>query len=140
MALRNCVRCGRLTDGRLGSLCPQCQREDAEAFEAVVDYLRDHPEANLMEVSQATGVDADHIRRFLREGRLELVGDPDALQCERCGASISTGRLCSDCTRAMEQAAAAQTRPPVESRPSESPARFHLGRHWLEERRERYRR
>lgn len=141
MSLRNCARCGRLTDGRFGSLCPECKREDAEAFEKVEKYLRQHPDANLMQVSEGTGVDADHIRRFLRDGRLEIVGDPDALHCERCGASITTGRLCSDCVRELERSASAQPAPevPEPEKPKETPARFHLGRRWLEERRERYR-
>jgi len=134
MALRNCVRCGNLMDGRLGSVCPDCRKQEAEAFDRVRAYLREHPQANLREVSEGAGVDPDQIRRFLREGRLELVGDPDALHCERCGASISTGRLCSDCLRELEAAAGTAPPPPTEK------ARLHLGRSWIEERRERFRR
>lgn len=137
MALRNCVRCGNLMDGRLGPLCLECRRNDAEAFDRVRAYLEEHPQANLGEVSEGTGVEVDQIRRFLREGRLELVGDPDALHCERCGASIATGRLCSDCVRELEEAAGSAPPPPPE--PKEQ-ARLHLGRGWIEERRERFRR
>lgn len=136
MGLRNCSRCGQLMDDRLGPVCPECRRQDAEAFDRVRAYLQSHPQANLAEVSQGAGVDVDQIRRFLREGRLELVGDPDALHCERCGASITTGRLCSDCVRELEQEAAAA--PPPPPAPKEK-ARFHLGRSWIEERRARLR-
>jgi predicted amidophosphoribosyltransferase len=47
----------------------------------------------------------EKIKRFLREGRLEIVGDSGNmfLECEGCGKAIRSGRYCSDCEREMSR-------------------------------------
>jgi len=82
-------------------LCPSCRDADRREFEAVRDYLRDHPQACLMAVSQATGIPLARIREFLREGRLVVAAPEAELACERCGAPITTGRLCERCRQEL---------------------------------------
>ncbi|ADQ41183.1 Flagellar operon protein YvyF [Caldicellulosiruptor acetigenus I77R1B] len=100
MDVRNCRRCGKiyLYDG--SPICPQCRKEEEEDFKKVKEYLYDHPGATLPEVSNATGVSPEKILRFLKEERLEIVGESNIiLECERCGKAIKTGRLCDECKK-----------------------------------------
>ncbi len=97
MDIRNCKSCGRIYLYHGSNLCPACNRERDRQYEIVRDYLYEYPGANIMEVSEATGVDEDIILLFLREGRLQLAKPGIGLDCERCGVPITTGRLCNNC-------------------------------------------
>jgi predicted amidophosphoribosyltransferase len=61
------------------------------------------------------------IKRFLREGRLEIANDEGnlVLECENCGRSIKTGRFCPDCERNLAsgfKSAASQMKLDLDSR------------------------
>lgn len=100
MNVRNCKKCGRLFVWTGVPICPQCQKEEEEDFKKVKDYLYEYPGATLPQVSQATGVSPEKILRFLKEERLEIVGESNiVLECERCGKAIKTGRLCDECKK-----------------------------------------
>lgn len=103
MQLRNCVRCGALFASTGTPLCRECSKQEHEEFESVRLYLKEHPNAPLVEVSEATGVGVAKILEYVRQGRL-TVGRPGeaGLTCERCGTAIKTGRFCHRCTRALE--------------------------------------
>lgn len=106
MNIRNCKECGKLFqyDG-ISKLCYRCRRKDEEDFRKVKDYIYDNQGATLTQVSEETGVSEDKILRYLREGRLEIVGDNPGLllDCERCGKAIRTGRYCDECAREIER-------------------------------------
>lgn len=101
-SVRNCARCGRVFVFRGREICPDCVAEEEEQFERVRLFLRDSPGASLAEVEEATGVPADVILSFLRQGRL-LASDglKGNLRCERCGAPIDEGHLCSRCSEEL---------------------------------------
>ena len=100
--VRNCKRCGRVYNYIGGvPLCPSCKDQDENDFKRIKSYLYDNPGAPMSLVASELDVSVEKIRRFLKEGRLEIVGD-DAnfiLQCEGCGISIKTGRFCNSCER-----------------------------------------
>lgn len=106
MNVRNCKECGKIFqyDG-ISKLCYQCRREDDENYKKVREYLYEHPRAALVTVSEETEVSEDSILRYLREGRLEIVGDSPGLvlDCERCGKSIRTGRYCNECANEIDK-------------------------------------
>lgn len=120
MSLKNCERCGRLFLG-VELVCPACLEKEQEEFQQVRDYLREHPDAAVLEVSAATGVQVERLRRWAREGRLQLKpSDAEGtLRCQRCGAPIESGRLCPRCVAHL---AAAARRAASSSRPSPAPA------------------
>lgn len=104
MELRNCPQCGRVFRYTVRNLCPDCYAEEEKLFERVRDYLADNPGAKLDKVEQETGVPADKILKWLKEGRLIAKGGAiPGLECERCGSPIETGRLCSKCSRELEE-------------------------------------
>ena len=96
--IATCDECGRLFSFLARGTCGDCLERMERDFQAVRDYLREHPRARVAEVACATGVAEDLIHRFLREGRLEQAAAPaDALACEVCGAAIAVGRHCAPC-------------------------------------------
>jgi len=82
-------------------ICPECKRADEEDFKRVKEYLYENPGASLSQVSTALDVSVEKIKRFLREGRLEIVNQEGNffLECERCGKAITTGRFCDECEK-----------------------------------------
>lgn len=100
--VRNCRKCGKIYNYIGGApICPVCKQEEEEDFKRVKEYLYDNPGANMSQISEALDVTVDKIKRFLKEGRLEIVGDDGnmVLECETCGKSIRTGRFCEECER-----------------------------------------
>lgn len=102
--VRNCRRCGKIFNYIGGPpICPVCKQADEEDFKRVKQYLYDNPGATISQVSTELEVSVEKIKRFLREGRLEIVNDDGnfILECERCGKAIKSGRFCNDCERDM---------------------------------------
>lgn len=102
--IRKCNRCGRLfkVETYVLDLCPFCVKIDNEDFEKVREYLYEHNTATAIELSEATGVSIEQIERYLKNGRLEIPeNSPIFIKCERCGAEIRSGRLCSDCSLSL---------------------------------------
>jgi len=102
--VRNCRRCGRIFNYIGGApLCPVCKEEDEEDYKRVKQYLYEYPGATMTQVATELNVSLEKIRRFLKDGRLEIVGDDPnfILQCEKCGKSIRTGRYCDACEREL---------------------------------------
>ena len=98
--VRNCKRCGRVYNYIGGvPLCPSCRDADEEDYKRIKEYLYENPGASMSEVSEVLNVSVEKITRFLKEGRLEIVGEGGnfILACERCGKSIKTGRFCNEC-------------------------------------------
>ena len=86
------------------NICLKCRKEDEEDFQKVKEYLDENPGADISEVTQETEVDSKKIIEFLKQGRLEIKDEDNLLlSCERCGASIKTGRFCEKCIVQMQK-------------------------------------
>lgn len=104
MDVRNCRRCGQIYAYDGFNICLKCRREDEEDFKKVKEYLDEYPGSNISQVEEATEVSSKKIIEFLRQGRLEIEDEANViLSCERCGASIKTGRFCDQCKVEMER-------------------------------------
>lgn len=99
MNIINCIRCNNVFKQAAGEkVCHKCREEDEKNFKAVKEYLYENPGASITEVSQALEIPLKIIKHYLREERLEIVGDGNfILECERCGQPIKTGRFCGEC-------------------------------------------
>ncbi len=103
--ITNCKKCGKMfTYSSFGpKLCNQCKNSEEEEFKTIKEYIYNNPGATISEISSVLGVSTAKITRYLKEGRLEIIGsEGDAnliLKCEACGKSIKTGRYCDDCER-----------------------------------------
>jgi len=104
MNIRNCSRCGRIYVYDGFNICLDCRKADEEDFQKVKKFLEENPNANVMMVSEGTGVETKKIIQFLKEGRLELKGENNIiLTCEKCGKPITTGRFCDKCALELER-------------------------------------
>lgn len=99
MDVRNCRKCRKLYNYIGGAqICPTCQALLEEDFQKVKSYLREHPKATMVVISEENGVSVQQIKQWIREERLSFTEDsPVAIECENCGAMIRTGRYCKTC-------------------------------------------
>jgi len=97
MNLKNCSECGVLFAYSGRNICNKCLDKEEEQYKLVRRYVRDHPGASVFEVSQETDIEEEKILQFIRDGRLQSQGFKGVLECESCGKSINSGRLCEDC-------------------------------------------
>lgn len=100
--LANCSRCNAVFVKTSRDICPNCYREEEEAFQKVYRFLskRENREATMAEIVKATGVEEELIIKFIRMNRLEMSRFPKlAYPCERCGVDIVTGKLCEECSQ-----------------------------------------
>lgn len=103
MAYLNCHKCGKLIperdDGEV--LCKTCEALEDSPYRRVREYVYHHQGANILEVSEATGVSKGLILQYLKEGRIHLMEDKSLLsRCETCGRVIDRGRICLECMKA----------------------------------------
>lgn len=103
MNVRNCRNCGRIFNYVAGiPLCQPCKEKMEEKFQEVKEYIRANPGVGIPEVSEACDVEAAQIRQWLKDDRLELAENSGIfLNCEKCGASIRSGRFCDKCKANM---------------------------------------
>jgi len=101
--IKYCKECRKIFQYVSGPvLCPVCRKRDEEDFEKVRKFLRDYPGANMQEVSDNTGVSPAKISRWLKEERLEVSENSlVALNCEKCGVRIRSGRFCVECSKGL---------------------------------------
>lgn len=105
--VRNCRRCGKIFNYLGGvPICQDCKKNDEEEFKRIKEYLYENPGASISQVSIALDVSIEKIKRYLKEGRLEIVGEDSnmVLECEVCGKAIKTGRYCEMCERELASA------------------------------------
>lgn len=103
MEVKVCHSCRTLFQYVSGEeICTKCIRMEEKKFQAVREYLRENPGANMQEVTQEVDVSAKLIKKFLRQGRLEVTPEsPIALTCDRCGKRTLTGHFCEACRTEM---------------------------------------
>lgn len=99
MDVRNCKNCGKLYNYFGGQpLCPSCFNDLEDKFKLVKEYIYDHPQCGIQEVSEEFEVSIQIIHRWIREERLSFSENSDVgLECERCGVMVRTGRYCKAC-------------------------------------------
>ena len=97
--LISCSRCVKFfeTDG-WQTLCLDCIEQDEKDFRRIREYIYEHPGAKIFDVSLNLDVSIAKIKRYLREGRLEIMEKNNLfLKCEMCGKPICSGNYCDDC-------------------------------------------
>jgi len=99
--VKNCKICHRIIqENGLHEVCPSCRSQDEADFDLIRQYLYQHPYAKILEVATALNMSISRIKRYLREGRLEIVEENNLfLDCEACGRPIHTGKYCDDCLK-----------------------------------------
>lgn len=99
MSNYECVRCHRLFERvALEEVCPVCYPIEEREFDSIREYLAAHPGATSSELVSELNVSIKSIKRYLKEERLEIIGDNKGfIRCELCGTPINSGRFCGNC-------------------------------------------
>jgi predicted dinucleotide-utilizing enzyme len=74
MSLVNCGQCGKLiVENQLRlNLCEDCFAVQEAEFAKIKETLRRRPNANIMQLSESTGISPAKIMHWIREGRIHL--------------------------------------------------------------------
>lgn len=74
MSVRNCPVCGRIfEDMGVREACSGCFAEYEKEITKVKDYLYQNPNKSIVEVSAATGISIEKLKRFINNERLVAV-------------------------------------------------------------------
>ena len=98
----NCPKCKKVFNKTFHPICDNCLQEEEVVFEKVREYLKDNPNINVQELSQATEVSTKKILDYVREGRIVILSAK--IFCERCEKPVLAGRYCDKCLSAVEAA------------------------------------
>lgn len=104
--LANCTSCDALFVQSTRDVCPKCYQAIEKDYEKCTQFLRkrENRGSTMQQVSEATGVSAKQITRFIREGRISIVNTPNlGYPCENCGTTLQKGTLCDDCARDLKR-------------------------------------
>ena len=122
MEIKNCRECKRLFNYIGGGyiLCPECMAKLDEKFKLVKEYINKNPGAGMAEIATNNDVSTNQIERWIREERLVFADDsPIAIQCEKCGVNIKSGRFCNKCKEGLANGLAYTNTPAAEPRRQE---------------------
>jgi predicted amidophosphoribosyltransferase len=99
MNIVNCKGCGRLFNALSSeTMCPECLRKIEDKFQDVKQYLEEHPDASMNEISEDCEVSIKQLKQWVREERLTFSANSvEGIECEQCGKLIKTGRFCDAC-------------------------------------------
>ncbi|MBB3110499.1 flagellar operon protein (TIGR03826 family) [Paenibacillus phyllosphaerae] len=98
MNIANCPRCGKIFSKNFRDVCPSCIKEIDQEYALCADHLRQNKGITTQELSEATGVSVRQISKFIREGRISIIGSPNlGYPCEVCSTMIREGNMCMDC-------------------------------------------
>jgi hypothetical protein len=87
-------------------VCVRCQEAREERFQAVRDWLVGRPDATMVDVTEALGVEEALLSLWIREGRLRAVlPSPDAARRERVQQQLRL-RVAGHATGAFDRNAA----------------------------------
>lgn len=103
MNVKNCRKCGKMFNYAFGPvICPDCISAQETLFQEAKKYVQDNKGCDIQELAEHVGCDAQQIRQWIREERLQFSDDsPIRIACESCGAMIRSGRYCDACKNNM---------------------------------------
>lgn len=115
-----CEYCRRpMSNDFEGNICPSCQEQ--ALFQQVKEYIRGN-DVTEYDVANHFDLPLFRIKQWIREGRIEYkekeLNSSITFHCQKCGAQISFGTLCSKClkTTNMEVHAKAMEEVPTRMR------------------------
>lgn len=99
MEVCTCRECRRLFNYLAGvQICPNCKDKLEKKFDEVKEYLAEYPQADMSQLIESCEVKRNIVTQWVREGRLELAGNPELqLHCDGCGSVIKEGLFCARC-------------------------------------------
>lgn len=125
---KKCQRCGTIFQNRGKPYCKDCLDLYDKEFEIVRDYIYDHPNANVEQISEETQVNPKTIFSFIKEGRIQM--QKPVLSCKICSAPIASGDTCESCKAKLIgkiQASIPKKEQPMEKEKARGKDEMHVG-------------
>lgn len=73
MAYEMCRRCGKLFNRNGKSYCEDCFQKAEREHDLIIEYVRKHPDASILEIITATGVALKSINCLVEDGYVSYV-------------------------------------------------------------------
>lgn len=130
MNVRNCRKCGKLFNYVSGApVCPACKDALEKKFQEVKKYVQENKGVTIHDVVENCEVESQQVHQWVREERLEFSGEGvTGITCEKCGATISTGRFCQKCknemTANLSSALPKKAEAPIKKKDTKDPAKM----------------
>ncbi len=68
-----CKHCHKVFLSRLKAYtCEECRKTDDDHFDDIEAYLKEYPNSNALQISEALGITAYEVLNYLKEGRLNI--------------------------------------------------------------------
>jgi predicted amidophosphoribosyltransferase len=102
-AIKMCHFCNKLFQSMGGNVCPSCMNQIDKDFLKVREYIYDAPPGvSVQDIIDNTDVPEKTVLYLLKEGYISHRDGISGgnLKCAACGATITSGRLCSKCSQA----------------------------------------
>jgi flagellar operon protein (TIGR03826 family) len=105
MNVANCPKCGRVyVKNIVHDICSTCVKANDLQCETCIKYLRENRGIMLEELSEATEVPQSIIIKFIREGRISIMGNRNIFYpCEVCGEHIRDRNMCDSCRQKLKR-------------------------------------
>jgi transposase-like protein len=73
MYTNTCKHCHKVFQSKSKTYtCQECKEIDFNQFDDIEAYLKEFPNSNAMQISEALGISAYEVLSFLKEGRLNM--------------------------------------------------------------------
>jgi predicted amidophosphoribosyltransferase len=105
MNVANCPKCGRVyVKNLMHDICQACVKEIDTQCETCIKYLRENRGISLEMLSEATEVSQSLIIKFMREGRISVMGNRNIFYpCEVCGSDKREKNMCDSCRQKLKK-------------------------------------
>ncbi|HHX61131.1 MAG TPA: hypothetical protein GX707_10530 [Epulopiscium sp.] len=70
MAYQICKRCNRMFEKNKEIYCKICAKKNAKDYELIIEYIRQHPLASVLEIVTATGAELKSVKCLIEDGSL----------------------------------------------------------------------
>lgn len=68
-----CKHCFKVFKSKFQTLtCNECRQQDKEHFDDIESYLKEYPNSNALQISEALEITAYEVLKYLKEGRLGI--------------------------------------------------------------------
>lgn len=68
-----CKHCNKIFMSRFKAYtCDACKQIDNDHFDDIEAYLKEYPNSNALQISEALGITAFQVLNYLKEGRLNI--------------------------------------------------------------------
>lgn len=103
MEVKVCKNCrGIFNDVKGDCFCPKCKETMGRTFQKVTQYIKEHDDASMAQVSANCNVSMSQIETWIKEEKIHTIDEQDVYStCGSCNKPIASGNYCNLCKRQL---------------------------------------